>query len=290
MTIPTPLEPKHAPKHAPKQMSRSSLIWRKFKVLFQVWLAHMTAYRGEIIIWMLVGMIPLIMMGVWIGKAQASGGSQGGFDSADFAAYFIGTWLANQMTVVWIVWEMDFQIRQGTLSSKLLRPIHPIWEFFASHVTERFVRLPPVFVLIGIAWWLAPKGTVLTPDVAHFLLFLVSITLAFLIRFTISSIFGTLSFWTESSTAFDELYYVLALFLAGSFAPLEFFPKVVQDVVQYTPFPYIISYPVQILTGKLPDSRLLEVLGLQCLWVLAFGLIAMWLWKIGIKKYGAVGA
>jgi ABC-2 type transport system permease protein len=271
-------------------ISRSSLVWRKCRILFSVWFAHMTANRAEIVIWMLASIVPLIMMGVWIGKAQAAGGTLGSFNAPEFAAYFMGAWLTGQWTATWVVWDMDFQVRQGTLSSKLLRPIHPIWEYLASHVSDRCVRIPIMLVFLAVILWFAPKGTILSPDLAHVVLFLLSVTLAFLIKFTLSSALGTLCFWTESSTAFDILYFDLSIFLAGSFAPLEFFPPFVKNLVQYTPFPYVISYPVQILTGKLPDSRLLEVLGLQCLWVLAFGILAAWLWKIGIKKYGAVGA
>ena len=71
-------------------------IWRKFKALFAAWLSHMTIYRAEILIWMLSGTIPLIMMAVWIGKAEAEGGTLGGFSSSDFASYFLAAWLSGQ--------------------------------------------------------------------------------------------------------------------------------------------------------------------------------------------------
>lgn len=29
--------------------------WRKARTLFEVWFAHMSAYRAEIVIWMLTG-------------------------------------------------------------------------------------------------------------------------------------------------------------------------------------------------------------------------------------------
>jgi ABC-2 type transport system ATP-binding protein len=35
---------------------------------------------GEIVIWMLTGLVPLFMLAVWVAKADASGGSFGGFD------------------------------------------------------------------------------------------------------------------------------------------------------------------------------------------------------------------
>src|SRR5262245_17199334 len=119
---------------------RSTL--NKARALLVLWFSHMSAYRAEIVIWILTGSLPLIMLAIWIGKAQAAGGAVGGFSPQDFAAYFLSAWFSQQMIVAWVAWEIDFQIRQGTLSSKLLRPLDVFWEHIAAHLAERLVRLP----------------------------------------------------------------------------------------------------------------------------------------------------
>ncbi len=282
------LEPTPLPPSARATPAHQTL--RKAKVLFDAWLANMTAYRAELVIWMLAGAVPLIMMAVWIGKAQAGSGTVGGLEAKDFAAYFLAAWMAQQSTVAWVAWELDFAIRQGNLSTKLLRPIDPFWEFIMQHITERFVRIPLVIGLVLIGLLLTPAGTVLTPGIAAVLLFALSITLAFLIRFMISYCIGVLAFWTEQATAFDEGYYVLATFLAGGFAPLELFPSFIRQLVDWTPFPYIVYYPAKILTGQLPASDTARVLLVQVTWVLGFAVLRHFMWKVGLKKYGAVGA
>src|SRR5215470_209127 len=75
---------------------------RKARVLLTVWFAHMSAYRAEIVIWILTGSVPLIMLAVWIGKAQAGGGAVGGFTPQDFAAYFLAAWISQQLIVAWV--------------------------------------------------------------------------------------------------------------------------------------------------------------------------------------------
>jgi len=264
--------------------------FRKARVLFDAWLANMTAYRAEIVIWMLAGAVPLIMMAVWIGKANAGGGTVGGLDARAFAAYFLAAWLAQQSTVAWVAWELSFDVRQGNLSAKLLRPLEPFWEFLMQHLTERVVRVPLVLGLVLVGLLLAPPGTVLTPGLEAALLFMLSITLAFLIRFMIAYCIGILAFWTEQSTDFDETYYVLATFLAGGFAPLELFPAAVRHFVEWTPFPYIVYYPAKLLTGQLPASDIARVLLVQGVWVALFALLRHLMWRVGLKKYGAVGA
>ncbi len=263
--------------------------WNKARTLFEVWLAHMSAYRAEIVIWVLTGATPLIMLAVWIGKAQTSGGTLGGFTVQGFAAYFLAAWLSQQMIVAWVSWEMDYQIRQGILSSKLLRPLDPFWEHLATHVTERFVRFPFMFGILVVGLLVVP-GTRLTPDVTHALLYFVSIQIAFMIRFMIAYCVGILAFWFDQATAIDELYFVVAAFLTGGFAPLEFYPQWARSIIEWLPFPYLIYYPVQILIGEVTSSETVRIMGVQLIWLILFGVLRIFLWQRGIRRYGAVGA
>ena len=263
--------------------------WNKARILMEVWFAHMSAYRAEIFIWMLAGTIPLVMMAVWIGKANAAGGDVNGFTQAQFAAYFLSAWLSQQMTVAWVSWELDFQIRQGQLSSKLLRPLDPLWEHLAAHTTERIVRLPFVLVVIGIGLTLVP-GTRITSDVWHVLAYLPIITLAFLIRFVIAYCIGILAFWFDQATALDELYFVIAAFLTGSFAPLSLYPPAVRAVIEWLPFPYLVYYPAQVLTGAVHGAEIGRIIAVQLVWLTLLVLLRQWLWRRGLRRYGAVGA
>ena len=269
--------------------SFARLTARKVRVLLGVWFAHMSAYRAEIIIWMLTGTIPLIMLAVWIGKAQAVGGELDGYTPPRFAAYFLGAWIAQQCIVAWVAWELDGQIRQGLLSSKLLRPIDPLWEFAAGHVTERFVRLPFILIIVTVGVLLVP-GTSITPDIWHVLLFALSISLAFAIRFLTAYSIGLLSFWFTQATAIDDLYYVTAAFLTGAFAPLTFYPLAVQRVVEWTPFPYLVYYPVRILNGDASGGEIVRTFLVQIAWVAILWVVRSILWRRGLRRYGAVGA
>lgn len=269
--------------------SRGRATLNKIRVLMSVWFAHMSAYRAEIIIWMMTGTVPLIMLAVWIGKAQVNGGVLDGFTPPDFAAYFLGAWVTQQIIVAWVAWELDGQIRQGLLSPKLLRPIDPMWEHVASHVTERFVRLPFMIIVVIIGIILVP-GTRLTPDVWHFLVFTVSVCLAFAIRFLSAYCIGLLSFWFTQATALDDLYYVVAAFLTGSFAPLSFYPDAARAVIEWTPFPYLVYYPVRILNGTADGREILRVLAVQLGWTAVLWIGRSLLWRSGLRRYGAVGA
>jgi ABC-2 type transport system permease protein len=263
--------------------------FNKARVLLEVWFAHMSAYRAEIIIWILTGSVPLIMLAVWIGKAQAAGGAVGDFTPARFAAYFLAAWVSQQLIVAWVSWELDFQIRQGALSPKLLRPIDVFWEHWFGHVAERLVRMP-FMIAVVLAGLLLVPGTQLTPDVAHVAAYAVCITLGWLVRFLIAYCIGLLSFWLDQATALDELYFVVAAFLTGAFAPLDLYPPAIRAAIEWTPFPYTIYYPVQVLNGSVSWAEIGRIALVQSAWVLALAGLRLALWRRGLRRYGAVGA
>jgi ABC-2 type transport system permease protein len=94
---------------------------------FKTGLASMFQYRASLIIWLIGNILePLIYLVVWSTVSRSSGGSVGGFDPRDFAAYYIALMLVNQATYTWVMYEFDYRIREGSFSAALLHPVHPI--------------------------------------------------------------------------------------------------------------------------------------------------------------------
>ncbi|EYB68254.1 hypothetical protein DEIPH_ctg025orf0102 [Deinococcus phoenicis] len=264
-------------------------IWRKARVLFSTQFALTTEYRAESIIWMLSGTLSLVMMLVWMAQAAAAPGGQiRGYTPAEFATYFLGTWAVGQLLVVWVAWELDFEVRQGALSPKLLRPLDPMWQHYAGHAAERVVRFPVMLVLVAVFAWLS--GASFTRDPRAYLAAFGLVVLGFSARFLWEYSIGLLAFWTESSTSFQEVVWLVYAALGGLFAPLAFYPGWVQTIAVWTPFPYMLGLPAQLLAGKasLADAgRGALVLGA---WLLVFWFVRLAVWRVGLRKYGAVGA
>lgn len=263
--------------------------WNKTKVLFSTQFALATEYRAEVIIWMLSGTLSLVMMLVWMAQASATPGGQiDGYTPAAFASYFLSSWMVVQLQVVWVAWELDFEIRHGTLSPKLLRPLDPMWQHYAGHVAERLVRFLPMLGLVVLyarlssadftaQWWSYPVGLAL-------------IVLGFNVRFLWEYTIGLLAFWTDSSNSFGDVVWLLYAALGGLFAPLAFYPEWVQSIARWTPFPYMLGLPAQLLAGKATLEQAAQGLGVLTIWLVIFWFLRLGVWRVGLKKYGAVGA
>ncbi|MDD9265653.1 ABC transporter permease [Paenibacillus sp. GCM10023248] len=270
-------------------MKAFALFWHKYRVLLRVEWAVMFAYRSESLIWMIGAFIqPLVSMAVWLSISDNQ--TVGGYDAHDYMVYFLGVLLVDRLTSTWDVWELDASIQDGSLSTKLVRPFHPVhWSISQNLVYKLFFA----FLLIP-AWTIAAACFPmlrLIISLEIMVLFFIAIVLSSAIRFLIGYEFGLLAFWTNRATAIYSLYEGIHLFLAGRIAPLSMFPSWVEDAATWLPFYVTVGFPVELLTGKIEagSSAVLHYLMIQLGWVIILAGVFRLLWRSGIKKYGAVG-
>ncbi|MEM7768937.1 MAG: ABC-2 family transporter protein [Cyanobacteria bacterium P01_E01_bin.6] len=257
---------------------------RLTSVLLSTYYAYMLEYRAELLFWVLSGSLPLILMGVW---AQAAAEGDFGLSSLEFVRYFIAVFFARQFSIVWVIWEFERQVVEGTLSPKLLQPLDPAWHHFASHFAERFARMPFVIGVLGI-FFLAYPSAFWVPSPSRLLLALVVLQLAFVLRFIMQYTFAMLAFWTERANAVENFWFLPYLFLSGIIAPLEVFPPAVRDVVAWLPFPYLIHFPASLLLGI--ETDIARGFFTMLMWIGFFFLINRLLWRKGLRHYSGMGA
>lgn len=265
------------------------MIWtlRRFRALLSVYYAWMIEFRAEIFLWMLAGILPFILMGLWM-TAGASG--QFGQDPVHFARYFLGVFLVRQLTVVWVVWEFEMDVVQGNLSSRLLQPMDPVWRHVAMHISERSARLPFVVVIVVLFFVLYPQAF-WVPRVIDVLLFLLTVHLALLLRFLLQYCQAMAAFWTERSSSTEQLMFLIFTLLSGSLAPLEVYPPAMREFALLTPFPYLVYFPAQLLVDG--QSSMVSVprgLTVVAIWCVALFVLNRWLWRVGLRRYSGMGA
>ena len=121
-----------------------------------------------------------------------------------------------------------------------------------------------------------------------FLLSIISTFLSFLIQFLIQSIIACLCFWTEKASSIERLLFIPTLFLSGLLAPLAAFPENVKSWIYLTPFPYLIDFPANLLSGN--STNISGGFSMQILWIVLLFPIFKKIWSEGTKKYTAMGS
>ncbi|MDB9528387.1 ABC-2 family transporter protein [Oscillatoria sp. CS-180] len=244
----------------------------------------MVEYRAELMFWVLSGTFPLIFMGIW---AKASQDGQFALDPITFVRYFLVVFLVRQLTVVWVIWEFEREVIEGKLSPFLLQPIDPVWRHFFSHVSERFARLPFILILLGAFFLLYPQA-LWQPSPQTLLLGVLATIGSFCLRFIVQYTFAMFAFWTERANAIEQLWYLIYTFTSGMIAPLDVFPEAVRAVILWTPFPYLIYFPANLIIGR--STNVAQGFIAIALWSLIFLSINRWLWRRGLRQYSGMGA
>ncbi len=256
---------------------------------FRTTLANQLQYRAALFIW-LIGQIlePLIFLVVWSAVSRSNEGSTGGFTTGEFAAYYIVLMIVNHLTFTWIMFEYEYRVRQGSLSFALLRPVHPIHSDIADNVSYKLISLPAMLVVAVLLAAAFQASFHFVPWA--FLVFVPALVMAFLMRFFVEWTLAQTAFWTTRVNAANQMYFVLALFLSGQIAPLSLLPRPLQFAAAILPFRWMISFPVELVLGRLSPVQALTGLAAQAVWLTLSLILLRIVWRAGIRVYSAVGA
>lgn len=259
-----------------------------YPALLRAGWAKAVVYRGQILLWVLTFLFPLIMMAVWL-SVVGEVGPVAGLDRADFASYYVAAAVVQHLTLSWTVWEWDEDIRTGSLSVKLLKPLDP----FHTHLTTQLgVKLLLVVVLLPVVvavTWLNPlldyRG-----GPGRWLLVAAAVAAGYLLNLLMSCAFGVLAFWSTQARSLYGLWSGVGFFLSGWIAPLDLFPGALRDVAVVLPFRSSLGFPVELALGRLSAGQVALGFTVSAAWVVVFGAAYRILWHRGLRRYEAVGA
>lgn len=260
---------------------------RAYPAMLRVGLAEAVAFRAELLVWMLTTTMPLVMLALW--TAVARDGKFGRFGAPDFVAYYLAALVVRTLTSCWVVWEMNQEIRTGTLSMRLLRPIHPFLAYSAEHLAmvplRAAISLPATSIML-----IATSGSRVVTDPPLVLALLVALACAWLITFLSGVILGTLGMFMDRSMAVWEVWLGFFAVMSGYLVPLELMPRWLAGAAQYLPFRYMLGFPVEIMIGMADRAQTLRGLTIELIMVAALLVGARLMWRTGIRRFEAFGA
>src|SRR5262245_25607769 len=126
---------------------------KKFLAEFRACWNLIIEYRIMVVIWILTIVLPLIMLAAWLSIAEK--GPVGGYNRMSFISYYLAALVVRNMTGMWFIWEMDSEMRLGSLSFRLLKPMDPIVHYLAyacSSKPFRILLLGPVCAVAVLAF------------------------------------------------------------------------------------------------------------------------------------------
>jgi ABC-2 type transport system permease protein len=259
---------------------------RALPTLLRVGFADAVAYRAEMLVWVLATTMPLVMLALWVEVARDA--PVGRYGQPEFVAYFLSTFVVRQLAGSWAFWEMNFEIRNGTLAMRLLRPIHPLWGYAADALAAMPMRLVVSLPVATVALFVVAPRCV-THDPLIWALWGASIAGAFMLTLLVNFLVGCAAFFVESSVKLMDAWLVFFFVLGGYVIPIDLFPKRVASVVDWLPFRFQLGFSVELMTGAHGRSAALALLARQWAWVAIALLGTSVAWRRGLRRFAAYG-
>jgi ABC-2 type transport system permease protein len=175
-------------------------------------------------------------------------------------------------------------VKSGKFSKFLVQPLgyfpYRIASYFGGKVPNLTIILTILaVVLVGLnAIWGVSVG------LPRLLLFLVTIILAVVLNFLIFYGISAISFWLVeiASSIYPHRFHPFS----GGF-PEVFGPTFIR--MTFLPFMYTISFPIKVLNGTLTIEQVWQGIFVQLFWIVVMYLLASVLWRVGSRRYVAVG-
>lgn len=263
---------------------------RIYQRLWQVNWAEQWQYRANLLMYLLYWLVsPVVYLAVWTTVANSQG-DVNGLTANDFITYYLTLLIVDTLTSDITIHLLAYKIQDGTLAGELLKPIHPI--LTNTLVNNLAFKALTLIVLIPI--WLIlcllvrPDFSAVTP--LSLLLAVPAVALGFGISFLLGATLTCVAFWTTRVYALAEFYWAIVTLFAGQFVPLDLMPPLIQRIAQFLPFQLLKYFPIQLILNKLPPEVIVRDFAMGVVWFVVALALFQAVWRVGLKRFSAVGA
>ena len=180
---------------------------------------------------------------------RAAGGTLQGYDIGTMSAYI---WLSQGLLgSINLNGRIDLadRIKTGDVAVDFLRPINIQLATVATESGKAIFALVPRGVpSVAIGALIVGMSAPTTP--APYLLGAASLLIGITVSFSTVYLVAVIGFWLIETRGIQIFYMVISGFFAGLYVPISLFPTWLLAIAEATPFPSMMMYPIDVLTGQ----------------------------------------
>ncbi len=218
---------------------------------------------------------PLIGLAVWTSAVP----------NQNLSAYYIALMVVRLCVASYEQHIFSSRIYSGDLADDLLQP-HPV----VMRTLGENLAIRAWHVVFGLPLLLG--AVLLSPahfDPINFLPAIPALVLAAVLTFLFSYALAMSAFWIEKARGVAGIGATLTFLLGGEAAPIRLLPEAIRPLGEALPFRAMLGFPAEIATGTLTLSQIVVGYAWQVMWVCVFAFIVLRMWRVGLRKFAAVG-
>lgn len=248
-------------------------------------------YRFNALIWVLYAVMPsLTLMLVWLAAYKNRTDTIGGFNLPEMMTYYLVVTALGVAITPNPEWDIASAIRDGKITSFLLRPIGYFGYRMAWETSYQVVKTAMMLPAFAFLWWLFRDYIQLPPfKFSRAFFFVLSALNAYILLTQLKFLLGISAFWILELGGFIEIWNILSSLFAGRLLPLALLPAWAQTVAQVLPFSILYAFPMDILLDRATPDALWSGFARQLAWMAVLALVVRVAWKRGLLAYEATG-
>lgn len=256
--------------------------------IISMYLKKESTYKGQIFVWIVADILKVIGLAfVWIAASKLTEN----ISQSYVVSYYLLLVFVSKSTQDYIPEYGIRNIIDGTFSNNLIKPFNHLIEYLGINIATNILRIfifLPAFI-VGIV--MALKYDFLVVDVTPYKIFLmlIAIIIGFSINFLLGNILTLFSFKIKQMDGIRITYYNFSALLSGEYIPMIFLPLTGQFILQMLPFRYTLSFPVELIMGKLGSYDINMGFLISLIWLVLLYFIYKIGYKFAVKKYEAEG-
>lgn len=266
--------------------------WRKYYRVWRVSLAERMTYRADFLLGTFLRMLPMVTtILLWQAIYQGSGQSSlAGFQYREMIAYLLLVHISRMFSSMpGLASGIAREIREGTLKKYLIQPLDLLGYLISYRAAHKMTYIVTAALPYGIIFYLCRGFFDGLPPAPIMAAYLVSLVLSFLIGFYFEAAVGMVAFWILEVTSVLYIVITLNYFISGQMLPLDLLPGPWASLLKALPFQYMAYFPAVVFLGKVQGEDLVWGLAFEAFWALFFALLSRYLYRRGLRHYGAYG-
>jgi ABC-2 type transport system permease protein len=262
-----------------------------YKRAFAIGMQNALEYRMDFALNMVAAVFPIfIQLFMWSAIYGKTGqGAMFGYTYPQMIAYTVLAGILNRLLRTGFEYEISQDIKTGGLNKYIIRPVYHFPFQLALFLGSKSVQTGLMSLIVFVSTFFVARATGLPIGAAQVAGFLPAFALAFVLNFLLYYLMSAIAFWLAEIGFFFEAVRIVFIALSGGVFPIDVLGERVAAALRWMPFQYTINFPVDVLNGRIAGEGLFQGIAVQLIWIGLLAGLAAWVWKVGAKKYVAVG-